>query len=89
MWEGGDIGEKAEHLRTVFELTCQLFHTVIWTPGNHELYTLPSDENGLRGEMKYKECVAIANEYGVITPEVRQDSMALTVLTFPGRVYPI
>jgi predicted phosphodiesterase len=65
----GDVGEKLEHLRTVFELTTQLFHTVFWVPGNHELYTLPADESGLRGEMKYKACIAVANEYGVITPE--------------------
>jgi hypothetical protein len=63
------VGEKAEHLRTAFELTTQLFKTVFWVPGNHELYTLPNDNPGLKGELKYKECVAIANEYGVITPE--------------------
>lgn len=72
---GGDVGEKAEHLRTAFELTTQLFDTVFWVPGNHELYTLPNDETGVRGEMKYKQCVAIANEYGVITPEVSRNRL--------------
>ena len=65
----GDVGEKFEHLRTAFEVTTQLFKQVWWVPGNHELYTLPSDELGPRGELKYKECVNIANEFGVITPE--------------------
>ena len=48
-----------------------MFAKVFWVPGNHELYTLPQDEDGPKGEMKYKECVNVANEYGVITPEVR------------------
>ncbi|RMZ83076.1 hypothetical protein DV738_g1416, partial [Chaetothyriales sp. CBS 135597] len=65
----GDVGEKLEHLRTVFELTKQLFKQVWWVPGNHELYTLPNERAGLRGEQKYNECVRVANEYGVITPE--------------------
>ena len=65
----GDVGEKLTHLRLAFELTTQLFARVWWVPGNHELYTLPSDDPPFRGELKYKECVAIANEYGVITPE--------------------
>lgn len=69
IWSGGDVGEKAEHLRTAFELATQLFKTVFWVPGNHELYTLPNDETGLRGELKYRECITIANDYGVITPE--------------------
>ncbi|RMZ87040.1 hypothetical protein DV736_g5734, partial [Chaetothyriales sp. CBS 134916] len=65
----GDVGEKLDHLRTVFELTAQLFKQVWWVPGNHELYTLPTDKLNLRGEQKYKECVSLANEFGVITPE--------------------
>ena len=64
----GDVGEKPEHLRTAFSITKSLFRYVFWVPGNHELYTLPSG-TGLRGEAKYKECIMIANEHGVITPE--------------------
>ena len=65
----GDIGEKLEHLRTCFDICTRMFAQVFWVPGNHELYTLPGDETGLRGELKYKECLSIANEHGVITPE--------------------
>lgn len=65
----GDVGEKLEHLRRCFDLTTQLFKQVWWVPGNHELYTLPSDTTALRGEQKYRECVNVANEYGVFTPE--------------------
>jgi hypothetical protein len=46
------------------------FRTVWWAPGNHELYTLPTQkEGGLRGQFKYDECVEVAREYGVLTPE--------------------
>lgn len=65
----GDVGENLDHLRLCFDLATQLFKQVWWVPGNHELYTLPSDKTGLRGEPKYRECVNTANEYGVITPE--------------------
>lgn len=65
----GDVGETAEHLRTAFRIATIQFKHVFWVPGNHELYTLPSDEPGLRGEAKYKQCIMIANEFGVLTPE--------------------
>jgi predicted phosphodiesterase len=64
----GDVGETAEHLRQCFATAVACFLQVWWVPGNHELYTIPSS-NGRRGEYKYKECVAIAREYGVLTPE--------------------
>lgn len=77
----GDVGEKIEHLQEAFGVTTKLFKQVFWVPGNHELYTLPGQRNQtdgldddplnkeLRGEFKYLECVRVANEYGVITPE--------------------
>lgn len=65
----GDIGEKLAHLRLAFTITTQRFHQVFWVPGNHELYTLPADADGPKGDLKYRECINVANEYGVITPE--------------------
>ncbi|OAP65273.1 hypothetical protein AYL99_01245 [Fonsecaea erecta] len=77
----GDVGEKIEHLHEAFKLTTKLFKQVFWVPGNHELYTLPGHRNPvegheedvldeeLRGDFKYQECLRVANEYGVITPE--------------------
>ncbi|KIW16268.1 hypothetical protein PV08_06319 [Exophiala spinifera] len=71
----GDVGERLEHLQEAFEITTKLFKQVFWVPGNHELYTLPGVtteddlDKELRGEFKYQECVRVANEYGVITPE--------------------
>jgi predicted phosphodiesterase len=67
----GDVGETAEHLRLAFSRATRDFKHVFWVPGNHELYTLPSSEaaGGAKGQAKYEECVDIAREYGVLTPE--------------------
>jgi predicted phosphodiesterase len=66
----GDVGESAEHCRIAFTKVKECFRNVYWVPGNHELYTLPSEkEHGARGEAKYMECVNIAREFGVLTPE--------------------
>ncbi|KIW96002.1 uncharacterized protein Z519_03068 [Cladophialophora bantiana CBS 173.52] len=77
----GDVGEKIEHLHEAFKITTKLFKQVFWVPGNHELYTLPGHrshaeghedddlDEELRGDFKYQECLRVANEYGVITPE--------------------
>jgi len=75
----GDVGERLEHLSDAFRITTKLFKQVFWVPGNHELYTLPGQKHDsdsdkeldqeLRGQFKYEECVRVANEWGVITPE--------------------
>jgi predicted phosphodiesterase len=66
----GDVGESAEHCRMAFTKATECFNHVFWVPGNHELYTLPSQKDcGERGEGKYMECVEIAREFGVLTPE--------------------
>ena len=67
----GDVGETPEQLALAFKTTRALFKHVIWVPGNHELYTLPPvDTPGrARGEAKYHECVAVAREHDILTPE--------------------
>ncbi|KAJ4364188.1 hypothetical protein N0V83_009644 [Neocucurbitaria cava] len=66
----GDVGESAEHCRIAFAKATECFRQVFWVPGNHELYTLPSQkEQGCRGEDKYMECVEVAREFGILTPE--------------------
>lgn len=65
----GDVGESPEHLHLAFSKATSCFNAVWWCPGNHELYTLPSKEPGTKGVAKYEECVAIARQYGVLTPE--------------------
>jgi predicted phosphodiesterase len=68
---GGDLGETEDHLRFTLEVATARFQRVLWVPGNHELWTLPSsvDPDGLRGEARYQRCVAICREHGVLTPE--------------------
>jgi hypothetical protein len=65
----GDAGETEEHLRFALSILTRRFARVLWVPGNHELWTLPSDPSGLRGEAKYNRMVSICRDYGVLTPE--------------------
>lgn len=66
----GDVGEGSQHLALAFMIAKEHFAQVWWVPGNHELYTSPTEkQTGARGEAKYHECVHIARGYGVLTPE--------------------
>jgi predicted phosphodiesterase len=65
----GDVGETEAHLKYALSVLTRRFDRLLWVPGNHDLWTLPSDGNGLRGEAKYRKLVAICREYGVLTPE--------------------
>lgn len=65
----GDVGEKEEDLDYALAILTQRFGRVLWTPGNHDLWTLPSDSRALRGEAKYQHLVSICRDYGVLTPE--------------------
>lgn len=65
----GDTGETLAHLRYALEILTQRFAQIVWIPGNHDLWTLPSDTGQLRGEDKYRQLVALCHEYNVITPE--------------------
>jgi 3',5'-cyclic AMP phosphodiesterase CpdA len=42
---------------------------VVWTPGNHELWTHPDDPLRLRGEERYLHLVEVCRTLGVHTPE--------------------
>lgn len=65
----GDIGETEAHLIEALQLLTRRFARVLWTPGNHDLWTLPNDPNPLRGEAKYNRMVEICRDFGVLTPE--------------------
>lgn len=66
---GGDIGETEWHLHYALSCLRPKFQRLLWVPGNHDLWTLPSDESGLRGEAKYQRLVSICHRYDVLTPE--------------------
>jgi 3',5'-cyclic AMP phosphodiesterase CpdA len=65
----GDIGEKEEHLLFALALLTRRFKQLVWVPGNHDLWTIPSDKSSLRGQAKYDRLVAICRSFGVLTPE--------------------
>jgi len=65
----GDIGELEEHLKFALIILKSRFRKLIWVPGNHDLWTLPSHPNQLKGEAKYRRLVSICRNYGVLTPE--------------------
>ncbi len=65
----GDLGETEEHLSFVFRTLAPKFERLVWVPGNHELWTLPTEPPGKRGVAKYEELVALARSFGVLTPE--------------------
>lgn len=66
---GGDVGETVDDLAFTLELFSERFEKVIWVPGNHELWTPPSDKEHLRGMAKYHRLVELCQAYGVLTPE--------------------
>src|SRR5664279_5928807 len=65
----GDVGETAAHLELAFRVLRPRFAQLVWVPGNHELWTLPSSGETARGRFKYDELVALCRARGVLTPE--------------------
>ena len=65
----GDTGETPAHLDFVLRALQPRFKQLIWTPGNHDLWTprsLPSEQ---RGVAHYERLVSLCRTYGVLTPE--------------------
>ncbi len=65
----GDVGETEEHLRFALALLTRRFARLLWVPGNHDLWTIPSRADDLRGEATYRRQVQICRDFGVLTPE--------------------
>lgn len=65
----GDVSEVTEDVEWALSLLSERFARVVWVPGNHELWTLPDDTVGLRGEERYFHLVEMCRRIGVITPE--------------------
>jgi 3',5'-cyclic AMP phosphodiesterase CpdA len=68
----GDLGETVEQYHYALSHLSKRFARLVWVPGNHDLWTLPSksrEEREGRGEEKYRKLVAICREYNVLTPE--------------------
>lgn len=87
----GDVGEKLEHVELAWKTLTARFARVIWTPGNHELWSTSEHDVQLRGLAKYEALVDLSRRYGVLTPE---DPYALWpgatgAVTGPVRIAPI
>jgi 3',5'-cyclic AMP phosphodiesterase CpdA len=65
----GDVSEAIEDVEWALGLLSERFEKVLWTPGNHELWTTPDDRLALRGESRYGHLVELCRDLGVLTPE--------------------
>ncbi|MBY8874283.1 metallophosphoesterase [Micromonospora sp. PLK6-60] len=65
----GDVGELVADVEWALGLLAGRFARVVWTPGNHELWTPTSDPVTLRGVPRYQHLVAMCRRLGVLTPE--------------------
>jgi len=65
----GDVGRTFNEIEKVLRLLKQRYATVIWTPGNHELWTTENDPVQLRGAARYQALVRMCRDNYVLTPE--------------------
>jgi len=65
----GDVGERFADIEWALALLRRRFAAVIWTPGNHELWTYRDDPVELRGDERYQALVEMCRRLGVVTPE--------------------
>jgi 3',5'-cyclic AMP phosphodiesterase CpdA len=65
----GDVAELFADIEWALTLLSQRFATVVWSPGNHELWTPQDDPVQLRGEARYQALVEMCRGIGVLTPE--------------------
>lgn len=67
----GDVDEKVSAVVDVLSGLRSRFSTVIWVPGNHELWSRDRSDpvDALRGAHRYDELVRRCREIGVLTPE--------------------
>jgi 3',5'-cyclic AMP phosphodiesterase CpdA len=65
----GDVGEILSDIEWALALLRDRFRRVVWSPGNHELWTHREDPVQLRGEARYRRLVSMCRDLGVVTPE--------------------
>jgi 3',5'-cyclic AMP phosphodiesterase CpdA len=65
----GDVGERSTHIAWALRQLSGRFAKVIWSPGNHELWTTQNDEVVARGVQRYEHLIDMCRELGVVTPE--------------------
>src|SRR5690348_8327917 len=65
----GDVAEHFAAIEATLASLRERYATVIWAPGNHELWTHPSDPVTLRGVDRYDALVQACRGIDVLTPE--------------------
>ena len=65
----GDVGELYPDIEWALRTLADRFATVVWTPGNHELWTRRTDPVDLKGEQRYLALVDLCRSLGIHTPE--------------------
>ncbi|MFI0776748.1 metallophosphoesterase family protein [Streptomyces sp. NPDC021212] len=65
----GDVGEVFADIEWALGLLSERFAKVIWSPGNHELWTHPKDPVEARGVARYEALVEMCRSKGIVTPE--------------------
>jgi 3',5'-cyclic AMP phosphodiesterase CpdA len=66
---GGDTGDTLAHLQAVLDVVTTRFARVIWTPGNHDLWTPRAWPDEKRGVSQYARLVEACRMRGVLTPD--------------------
>jgi 3',5'-cyclic AMP phosphodiesterase CpdA len=82
----GDVAELADDVAWGLRQLTERFAEVIWTPGNHELWTHPKDRVKLRGVARYEYLVDLCRSLGASTPEdpfLRWDGLGGPVVIAP------
>jgi 3',5'-cyclic AMP phosphodiesterase CpdA len=65
----GDLAERVADIEWALSVLRERFATVVWAPGNHELWTIPDDPVKLRGVERYEALVEMCRRIDVLTPE--------------------
>ncbi|MFZ2510364.1 MAG: metallophosphoesterase, partial [Gordonia sp. (in: high G+C Gram-positive bacteria)] len=65
----GDISERTDDIIDTLRRLKARFDTVVWVPGNHELYTTAKDPLQIHGVARYDYLVQACRDLGVVTPE--------------------
>lgn len=65
----GDVAERYIDIEAALTLLAPRFGQIVWTPGNHELWTLPRSGESESGLARYRRLVALFHSFGVLTPE--------------------
>lgn len=65
----GDVAESVEAIAWTLGLLRERFAKVIWTPGNHELWTVSSSPDAPRGARRYELLVELCRRLDIVTPE--------------------